>query len=295
MIFWRGTAMPGAPWVDQLTAENGMEQRRKISLVLADVDGTLLTEDKVLTERAIAAVRALGDAGIRFAITSGRPPLGMAMLFDALRLDTPIAGFNGGLFVKRDLSILDQKTVPSEIAHRAVELVRKHDLDVWVYTGNDWLITKPGAPHVAREAWTVKFEPKVVTDFDDRLDNVAKIVGISDDLDRVKLCEADAQAAFGQRATANRSQPYYLDITNKDANKGAVVDYLCAHIGVPVGEIATIGDQPNDVLMFKRSGLSIAMGNASDQVKSQANVTTESYNDEGFAKAMERFVLGSLD
>src|SRR5580698_6428723 len=129
MIFWRGTAMPGAPWVDQLTAENGMEQRRKISLALADVDGTLLTEDKVLTERAIAAVRALGDAGIRFAITSGRPPLGMAMLFDALRLDTPIAGFNGGLFVKRDLSILDQKTVPSEIAHRAVELVRKHDLD----------------------------------------------------------------------------------------------------------------------------------------------------------------------
>jgi hydroxymethylpyrimidine pyrophosphatase-like HAD family hydrolase len=64
---------------------------------------------------------------------------------------------------------------------------------------------------------------------------------------------------------------------------------------MPASEIATIGDQPNDVLMFKRSGFSIAMGNASDQVKSQANATTDSCNEEGFAKAMERFVLGSLD
>ena len=133
-----------------------------------------------------------------------------------------------------------------------------------------------------------------MADFDDKLDSVAKIVGVSDDLDRVRRCEADAQAAFGQRATANRSQPYYLDVTHKDANKGAVAAYLSAHLAVPAEEIATIGDQPNDVLMFKRSGLSIAMGNASDQVKSQADVTTDSYNDEGFAKAIERFVLPSV-
>jgi Cof subfamily protein (haloacid dehalogenase superfamily) len=270
-----------------------MIDKPKISLVLADVDGTLVTEQKVLTSRAQTAVRSLRKAGVRFAITSGRPPLGMAMLFDPLELDTPIAGFNGGLFVERDLTILAQKTVPEDVARQAIDLIREHGLDAWVYSGNDWLITTPGAPHVAREAWTVKFEPKVVKDFDDRLHQVAKIVGVSDDLDRVQRCEADAQAAFGQRATANRSQPYYLDITNKDANKGAVVEYLSRHMGVPAEEIATIGDQPNDVLMFKRSGLSIAMGNASDQVKSQAHVTTDSYNDEGFAKAMERFVLGA--
>jgi Cof subfamily protein (haloacid dehalogenase superfamily) len=271
-----------------------MAEKREISLVLADVDGTLVNEEKVLTKRAQSAVRALRNAGIRFAITSGRPPLGMAMLFDALELDTPIAGFNGGLFVKRDLTILAQKTVPADVARQAVDLIREHGLDAWVYNGNDWLITKAGVPHVAREAWTVKFEPKVVTDFDDVLDQVAKIVGVSDDLDRVRRCEADAQVAFGQRATANRSQPYYLDITNKDANKGAVVEYLSHHIDLPSKEIATIGDQANDVLMFKRSGFSIAMGNASDEVKMQASAVTDSYDDEGFAKAMERFILGSM-
>jgi len=106
-------------------------EKRKISLVLADVDGTLVTEEKVLTKRAQNAVSALQSAGIRFAITSGRPPLGMAMLFDALKLDTPIAGFNGGLFVERDLTILEQKTVPADVARQAIELMREHGLDTW--------------------------------------------------------------------------------------------------------------------------------------------------------------------
>ena len=272
-----------------------MTDKRKISLVLADVDGTLVTEEKVLTKRAQAAVLALRDSGIRFAITSGRPPVGMAMLVDPLQLDTPIAGFNGGLFVQRDFSILDQKILPADVAAKAIELIDTHGLDAWVYRGNDWLITKPDAPHVAREAWTVKFQPKIVPDFAGMLGDAAKIVGVSDDHDKVQRCEADAQAAFGARATASRSQPYYLDITHKDANKGAVVEYLSRRLAVPVAEIATIGDQPNDVLMFKRSGFSIAMGNASDQVKAQASATTDSYNDEGFAKAMERFVLGASD
>lgn len=266
----------------------------KISLVLADVDGTLVTEEKILTERARAAVNALHRAGIRFAITSGRPPLGMGMLFDALDIETPIAGFNGGLFVDRHLTILEQKTVPPDVARQAIDLMRARGLDIWVYSGNDWLITKAVAPHVAREAWTVKFQPKVVPDVGEHLQQVAKIVGVSDDLDMVRRCEAEAQAAFGRHATANRSQPYYLDVTNKDANKGAVADYLARHLGVPEQEIATIGDQPNDVLMFRRSGLSIAMGNASDDVKAQATAVTASYNDEGFAKAMETFVLGSV-
>jgi Cof subfamily protein (haloacid dehalogenase superfamily) len=270
-----------------------MAEKRKISLVLADVDGTLVTEEKVLTERALKAVSALQSAGIGFAITSGRPPRGMAMLFDALNIKTPIAGFNGGLFVERDLSVLEQKTVAADVARQAIELMREHGLDTWVYSGNDWLITKIDAPHVAREAWTVKFEPKVVANLAEHLQQVAKIVGVSDDLDRVQRCEAASQASVGQRATATRSQPYYLDVTNKNANKGAVVEYLSQHVGVPEREIATIGDQQNDVLMFKRSGFSIAMGNASDEVKAQAAAVTDSYNDEGFAKAMESFILGS--
>ncbi|MBV8961602.1 MAG: HAD hydrolase family protein, partial [Hyphomicrobiales bacterium] len=96
----------------------------------------------------------------------------------------------------------------------------------------------------------------------------------------------------GTQASAKRSQPYYLDVTHPRANKGAVVDELVKTLGVPANEIATIGDMPNDVLMFERSGFSIAMGNAGDEVKSRASAVTDSYNDEGFAKAVERHILG---
>ena len=134
------------------------------------------------------------------------------MLFDALELQTPIAGFNGGLFVKTDLSIIEQKTLPTDVAVKALELIRGHGLDAWVYRGNDWLITKLDAPHVKREAWTVKFEPKVVADFDDSLDGVAKIVGIGDDLDKVSAARpmprplsASAQRRQGRSLTTSTS------------------------------------------------------------------------------------------
>ena len=272
---------------------NRIEARRGISLVLADVDGTLVTEDKVLTERARAAVQRLHEAGVRFAITSGRPPRGMAMLIEPLALDTPIAGFNGGVYVEPDLSISSERNIAPEAARRAFDLMREQGLDVWVYCGNEWLIRDPAAPHVEREAWTVKFSPTVVDDFADALRRAAKIVGVSDDHELVRRCESDLTDALGTSASAARSQPYYVDVTHPEANKGAVVEHLSACLGIPSEEIATIGDSPNDVLMFRKSGLSIAMGNASDEVKRQTDVVTNSYNDEGFAKAVERFILRS--
>ena len=263
----------------------------KISLVLADVDGTLVTKDKVLTPRAAAAVKALRTAGIAFAVTSGRPPRGMLMLIEPLALQTPIAGFNGGLFVNPDMTILEQHVLAADAAKLAMDVSLRNNMDVWVYSGNDWFIRNVDAPHVARKQWTVKFPPTVVANFDGLLGSVTKIVGISDDYDLVARCEKDAQDALGANASAARSQPYYLDVTHPDANKGTVVTTLSKRLSIPASEIATIGDMPNDLLMFRKSGLSVAMGNASPQVQQQANRVTDSYEDEGFAKAIERFVL----
>jgi hypothetical protein len=266
----------------------------KISLVLADVDGTLVTAEKVLTPRAGAAVQALQAAGIAFAITSGRPPRGMAMLIDPLALRTPIAGFNGGIFVKPDMTIMEEHVLAADVAKRAVDVILQNDMDVWVYSGKDWLIRDPHAPHVAREQWTVKFAPTVVSNFEGVLGSAVKIVGVSDDRDLVARCEKAAQNALGNGASAARSQPYYLDVTHPEANKGTVATTLSKLLSIPAGEIATIGDMPNDVLMFRKSGLSIAMGNASPEVQAQADLVTDSYEDEGFAKAIERFILSRI-
>ncbi|MGB6352296.1 MAG: Cof-type HAD-IIB family hydrolase [Pseudolabrys sp.] len=264
----------------------------KISLVLADVDGTLLTKDKVLTSRAKGAVKALAAADIAFAITSGRPPRGMAMLIEPLHLRTPMAGFNGGVFTYPDLSPIESRTLDPATAKKALELIFNRGLDAWVYTVNEWLIRKLDAPHVAREAWTVKFDAKVVSEFTDaHLAHAVKIVGISDNLDLVAACEKLAQTALGEKASAARSQPYYLDVTHPQANKGAVVATLSRLLSIPPEQIATFGDMPNDVLMFRKSGFSIAMGNSSEEVKARASAVTDSNEQEGFANAVQKFVL----
>ena len=262
-----------------------------IRLFLADVDGTLVTQDKVLTDRAIAAVAKLKQAGILFAITSGRPPRGMSMLIEPLELTTPIAGFNGGVFVRPDMSVIEQRVILDDVTPSVIDVLGTHGMDVWVYRGSDWFIRDPRAPHVAREAWTVKFEPTVVDSFASVSDAVAKVVGVSDDYDAVQKAVDAVRDRFGDHVSAARSQPYYADVTNPDANKGGVACYLSQVYDIPAEEIATIGDQPNDVLMFARSGLSIAMGNASPEVQKAARRVTTSNQDEGFANAVDRFIL----
>ena len=271
--------------------QNPGTDKKPIRLVIADVDGTLVTHDKILTQRAIDSVFKLRDAGIQFAITSGRPPRGMDMLVEPLDLQTPIAAFNGGLIVDRDMSVIAQRVLPEHLVVPIADLMKASGLSVWIYRGADWYVPDPEGPHVAREAWTVKFAPQVMTSLEGLTDGVVKMVGVSDDHDAITKASAAAQEQFGDHVSAAASQPYYLDVTHPEANKGSVVHYLAQRYKLSKDQIATIGDMPNDVLMFTQSGLSIAMGNADPEVQQAASRTTDTNDNDGFAAAVRRFVL----
>jgi Cof subfamily protein (haloacid dehalogenase superfamily) len=262
-----------------------------ISAVLADVDGTLVTKEKLLTSRALQAVRLLESRGVLFAITSGRPPRGMRMLVDPLEMNGPMAAFNGGIIVLPDMTVADERVIEPKVAAEVVEVIRQFGLYPWIYRSTEWYVTDAKAPHAEREATTVQFAPIVVPSYDDFLDRAVKIVGVSDDYALVERCEDAVQARFAGQVSAARSQPHYLDVTHPTANKGVVIERLSSYYGIPLDQIATLGDQPNDVLMFEKSGLSIAMGNAGDEVQRQADLVTASHQDEGFAKAIEDFIL----
>jgi Cof subfamily protein (haloacid dehalogenase superfamily) len=262
-----------------------------IAAVLADVDGTLVTKDKVLTPRAIQAVKELQERGVLFAVTSGRPPRGMRMLVEPLALRAPMAAFNGGIIVLPDMTVVDERTIPADVAPVVIEMIRAHGLYVWMYRSTEWYVTDPHAPHAEQEARTVQFAPTIVATYDELLDRAIKIVGVSDDYDLMARCEAAVQQEFASHVSAARSQPYYLDVTHPTANKGVVIERLSHYFTIPLEQIATLGDQLNDVLMFEWSGLSIAMGNASDEVQARAMYVTASNDEEGFAKAIEQFVL----
>ncbi len=241
----------------------------KISAIVSDVDGTLVTNEKQLTDRTRAAVAAIRKAGLPFSIISSRPPRGIAPLMKALDIDRPSAGFNGGVIVASDLSVLQQHFISPQSARRTVDFLTGRGIDTWVFSGQDWLLRNREGPHVEHETHTVGFPPIAVADFGKALDRAAKIV-----------------------ATVVRSQLYYLDTTDRLANKGLGLLELAKLVGVPPTEIAVIGDGGNDVTMFEQAGLSIAMGNAQPAVKEKANFVTASNGEDGFAMAVERFILG---
>jgi Cof subfamily protein (haloacid dehalogenase superfamily) len=272
-------------------ADTGVAPPQSIAAVLADVDGTLVTKKKVVTPRAIEAIEELHRRGVIFAITSGRPPRGMKMLVEPLEMRGPMAAFNGGIIVQPDMTIVDERSVPEDVTPAVIDMIHDHGLEAWIYRATDWYVNDFGTPRAAHEATTVQFEPSVVRSYDGLMDRVVKIVGVSEDHDRVARCEATVQQEFGMHTSAARSQPYSLDVTNPTANKGVVVERMSHYYGVPLDQIATLGDQANDVLMFQRSGMSIAMGNAGDEVQRQATFVTSSNEDEGFAKAIEEFIL----
>jgi Cof subfamily protein (haloacid dehalogenase superfamily) len=261
-------------------------------LVVSDVDGTLVTRDKVLTPAAVAAVHRLHAAGIGFSICSSRPPFGLRMLVEPLALKLPYGGYNAGRIVAPDGTVVEERLIPPAAAERAVELLYDNGItSIWVFSGNQWLIRDRNGAHVDHETHTIQTPPTVVDSFQGHFGAVGKIVGASDDYDRVAACEAQGRAALAGSATVARSQPYYCDVTAPGIDKGRIVELLAARLGLPRERIAVLGDMGNDAEMFKKAGFAIAMGNAAPEIKALAQATTRSNEEDGFAAAIERYIL----
>src|SRR5262245_54441639 len=112
--------------MDKGNADGPIGPSGTISAFLADVDGTLVTKAKVLTRRAIEAVRRIHESGIAFFITSGRPPRGMRMLVEPLELKVPMAAFNGGMIVRPDLSIVDERSLSDDVVPDVINTLLAH-------------------------------------------------------------------------------------------------------------------------------------------------------------------------
>jgi len=259
----------------------------RIALVVSDVDGTLLTRDKVITDDTKAAVRRLYEAGIAFTLVSSRPTIGMGFLIEPLAVTLPVGSFNGSSIVDSELRPIEQYFIPAETAQRSLDVLDDFGVDIWFFTNDRWLIRNDAGEYVPHEKRAIKAEPTVVPDFTPYLATACKIVGASSDAAQLQRCEAAMKQAVGAHATAARSQTYYLDVTPPGHDKGTFVAKVARRLGISTDAVATIGDMENDLAMFACSGLSFAMGNAADEIKQRATHVTTSNEDEGFARAVD--------
>ena len=259
----------------------------RFALVVSDVDGTLLTKDKTLTDGARGAVRRLHDAGIGFTITSSRPIIGMRFLIEPLAITLPVGAFNGSCIVDPQLKPIELHLIPASAAQRSLDVLDEFGVDIWLFTNQLWLTRRPDGEYVPHEKRAIRADPTIVGDFAPYLQVACKIVGSSSDAELLQRCEIAMQQALGAEATAVRSQSYYLDVTPPGCDKGTFVQAVAKRLDISTDAVATIGDMQNDLAMFRVSGVSIAMGNATDDVKKMATHVTASNEDEGFAKAID--------
>ncbi len=263
----------------------------RIALVVSDIDGTLVTDDKRLTPAVATAALGLADRGVRLSLVSSRPPIGFRTLREQLRLTAPLGAFNGGAIVGTDGEVIESTFVPAGDARIALAAFAEFGLDGWLFTPERWHVTDPDGALVPKERLTIAAEPTVVASFEPLLGQVGKLVGSSRDHAAVAACEAALADRLGGGTVAKRSQPYYLDVTPAGFDKGAAAQRIAAILGVPMREVAVIGDAANDLPMFAVAQHRIAMGNAIDAVKREATFVTGGNGEDGWAEAMERYVL----
>jgi Cof subfamily protein (haloacid dehalogenase superfamily) len=262
-----------------------------IRLVVSDVDGTMVTTDKTLTPATIAAAHRLRDAGIHLALVSSRPPRGMMHVQLALGLAGPLGGFNGGTILAPDETVIEARLVPEQAVRTTLALFEKRGIGAWLFADNKWIIRDINGDYVPKERRTVAFEPTVVDDFGPYVARCGKVVGASAKFALLAECEAELHTLLGHTANAHRSQQYYLDLTNPDADKGTALHAIAKWYGVDPAEVAGIGDMTNDVPLFHAAGLSIAMGNAPPAVAAEAQEHTASNEEDGWAHAIDTFIL----
>src|ERR1700693_2730227 len=174
----------------------------RIALVVSDVDGTLLTKDKTLTDGAKGAVRRLHEAGIGFTITSSRPTLGMRFLIEPLSITLPIGAFNGSSIVDPQLKPVEQHLIPVAAVQRCLDLLNEFGDDIWLFTNDLWLTRNGNGEYVPHEKRAIRADPTIVTDFTPYLTSACKIVGSSADAALLQRCEIARQQALGAQATA---------------------------------------------------------------------------------------------
>ncbi len=262
-----------------------------VRLVVSDVDGTLVKTDKSLAASTVAAAGRLRAAGIPLAVVSARPPRGLLWIAGELGLAGLLAGFNGGTIAQPDGTVVQQHTVPTEAARTALALFARNGVSAWFFTAQEWLVLDPNGPHVDHERHTVRFNERVVESFDPYIGQGGKVVGVTDDAPLLARLEAELQGLLGDTANAKLSQTYYLDVTHREANKGNAVRMLAAQLGVDLADVAVLGDMANDLPMFDVAGFAVAMGNASAEVQARAAAVTGSNDADGWAQAIDQFIL----
>jgi Cof subfamily protein (haloacid dehalogenase superfamily) len=266
-------------------------QASKIALVISDIDGTLITSNHEIAESTRQTAARLYERGILLSLASSRPPRSIRPLAESLALDSPFAAFNGALLITADGEVKGRSIIPAPTTARIKRVADEFGLGVWAYDEVEWWAPWRDA-FVDREEHTSGFGPKI-DGYGERLKGEFNKLTVVGKPELVAEAEKRILKEVGGEVSASRSKPRFLDVTAHGIHKGTVVIRLAEVFKVSTGQVAVIGDGPNDVEMFRQAGMSIAMGQGVDEVILAASYITSSNDSDGWSRGIEKYVLGA--
>lgn len=262
-----------------------------IKLIAIDMDDTLLTSELTLSERTVAAIRTARAQNVAVAIATGRMFSSALPYARSLALDVPVISYNGGM-IRNPLTdeTLFHQTLDAAAAAEIRSIFRARDWYLQTYVNDRLYVEKHCRESAIYEALAGVEAIALGDAFYAQTEAPTKMLAMAEP-ELLQTIESTINERLGGKIFTATSKPTYLELTHPDVNKGAALDWLGRYLNIPRAEIMAIGDSNNDYPMLEYAGIGVAMGNASERVKSVAQFVTADNDSDGVALAIERFAL----
>ena len=266
----------------------GILGNMKYKLIAADMDGTLLNDESVMTERTKSAVKSAVKAGVLFVTATGRPMCASEEINALFDIDLPFITFNGATVIMgKSKKILFSSSLDDGYVGQIYGFGLKYNVPVIVWSGETLWASREGKD--VRDYQKISdAQVNIIGDIKD-IKNVSKMLWI-DEPEKITLHQREMNGYFSGRVNCHPSRPEFLEFVSAETSKGAALKEIGKLYGIDRSEMIAVGDGYNDLSMLEYAGLGAAMQNAPADVKSVCQYVTLSNNDDGAAEVIEKFI-----
>ncbi|WP_315121079.1 Cof-type HAD-IIB family hydrolase [uncultured Clostridium sp.] len=269
-------------------------------LICIDMDGTLLNKDSEVSKRNIEAIKKATDKGVQVAITTGRVFVSANYYADVIGVKTPIIASNGAYIRERGSDkVIYKGLLGLENCQKVIEMVNKYGVyphfntydtiytEKLIYSSKYYSKSNESLPKERRI--NIEVTSNWYETFLNNSDKILKCIIVDDDLEKLRLLKEELRKDKDLEVVSSFKNN--VEVMKKGVSKGNAVEMLAKHYNIKMDEVICIGDSENDLSMIKVAGLGVAMGNGDEIVKNHADYITDSNNEDGVAKVIEKFVL----
>lgn len=271
----------------------------KYKLLVLDVDGTLLNNEREISKRTLAALLKVQQMGIRIVLASGRPTYGLMPLAKTLELGNYggfILSYNGCQIINaQNGEILFKRRINPEMLPYLEKKARKNGFAIFTYNDDTIITDNPENEHIRSEARLNNLEIIKEVEFSTAIDFApCTCMLVSDDEEALIGLEQHWKRRLNGALDVFRSEPYFLEVLPCGIDKANSLGALLEQLDVKREEVIAIGDGVCDVTMLQLAGMGVAMGHAQDSVKACADHVTASNEEDGVALAVEQIILAEV-